>query len=153
MSDAADLELPSAAQLSRKVAEVFARKAAEAEAERSLHDQERAELIERLAQPMEPTPEAYAMAARHVRTIVDAAAQKGERRALLFRFPNALTTDHGRAINVREAGWESSLTGRPRQIVRYWEKTLKPLGYGLSAEVLEFPGGMPGDIGLFLSWE
>jgi len=145
--------LPSAAEMSLRVTELYAQRAAEAEAERSHHDQERAELIEKLAHPIEPTPEAFERAARHVRIIVDAAAKKGERRALLFRFPNALTTDHGRAINVREAGWEGSLTGRPQQVLRYWETTLKPLGYGLSAEVLEFPGGMPGDLGLFLSWD
>ena len=27
-----------------------------------------------------------------------------------------------------------------------------PAGFRLSARVLEFPGGMPGDIGLFVVW-
>jgi hypothetical protein len=26
-------------------------------------------------------------------------------------------------------------------------------GFGLKAEVLEYPGGMPGDIGFFLTWK
>jgi hypothetical protein len=31
--------------------------------------------------------------------------------------------------------------------------TLRPLGSGLRAEVLEYPGGMPGHIGFFLTWK
>jgi len=30
---------------------------------------------------------------------------------------------------------------------------LQPLGFGLKAEVLEYPGGMPGDIGFFITWK
>ena len=30
---------------------------------------------------------------------------------------------------------------------------LRPLGFGFRAEVLEYPGGMPGDIGFFLTWK
>jgi hypothetical protein len=32
------------------------------------------------------------------------------------------------------------------------EHDLKPCGFHLSARVLDFPDGMPGDIGLFLGW-
>ena len=32
------------------------------------------------------------------------------------------------------------------------ERDLKPRGFALSARVLEFPDGKPGDTGLFLSW-
>ena len=31
-------------------------------------------------------------------------------------------------------------------------KELRPLGYKLHAQVIDFPGGMPGEIGLFLKW-
>jgi hypothetical protein len=30
---------------------------------------------------------------------------------------------------------------------------LKPLGYHVSAQVLDYPEGMPGKIGIFLSWD
>jgi hypothetical protein len=33
-----------------------------------------------------------------------------------------------------------------------WRDHLRPLGFGLQARVLDYPGGMPGDIGLFLTW-
>ena len=32
------------------------------------------------------------------------------------------------------------------------DKELRPLGYKLYAEIISFPGGMPGDVGLFLKW-
>lgn len=33
-----------------------------------------------------------------------------------------------------------------------WEREAKPHGFRLAARVPEYPGGMPGDIGLFLVW-
>jgi hypothetical protein len=35
----------------------------------------------------------------------------------------------------------------------FWREHLQPFGFGLRAEVLEYPGGMPRDIGFFLTWE
>ena len=34
----------------------------------------------------------------------------------------------------------------------YFEKELRPAGYKLHAEIISFPGGMPGEVGLFLKW-
>ena len=45
-----------------------------------------------------------------------------------------------------------TLRGEATEIYRRWERDLKAHGFRLGARVLEFPGGMPGDIGLFLSW-
>jgi hypothetical protein len=33
-----------------------------------------------------------------------------------------------------------------------WERDLKPRGFRLAASVVDFPDGMPGEIGLFLNW-
>jgi hypothetical protein len=71
----------------------------------------------------------------------------------VYRFPNQLCTDRGRAINQNELGWEKTLTGTPREIYDYWQRCLRPLGYKLRCEVVDFPGGMPGDIGMTLAWE
>jgi hypothetical protein len=30
---------------------------------------------------------------------------------------------------------------------------LRPLGFKLTAQVLDYPGGTPGDIGLYLRWD
>jgi CBS domain-containing protein len=81
-----------------------------------------------------------------------AAAEHGAREFLLLRFPNELTTDNGRAINVGEADWPASLRGEAAELHLRWKQDLRPLGFGLTARILEFPNGMPGDAGLFLSW-
>lgn len=80
------------------------------------------------------------------------AAEHGEKRLLLLRFPNELCSDGGRAINVSEPDWPSTLRGEAAEVFLRWERDLKPRGFHLSAQVLEFPGGKPGDIGLFLVW-
>jgi len=36
--------------------------------------------------------------------------------------------------------------------VEVWEENLKPLGFGLRAEVIDYPHGMPGDVGLYCHW-
>jgi hypothetical protein len=33
-----------------------------------------------------------------------------------------------------------------------WQRDLKPHGFGLAAQILEFPDGIPGDAGLILIW-
>lgn len=80
------------------------------------------------------------------------AAEQGERQVLILRFPSALCRDSGRAINNALPGWEETLVGVPAQIVSVWREHLKPLGYRLSAQVVDYPEGMPGDIGLFCVW-
>ena len=67
-------------------------------------------------------------------------------------FPNALCTDHGRAINQQEPGWEKTLTGLPKEMYEFWDRKLRPLGYKLKVQIIDFPGGMPGDVGITLKW-
>ena len=43
--------------------------------------------------------------------------------------------------------------GRPKAAYEFWHDHLRPLGFHLKAEVLDYPGGMPCDIGFFLSWK
>ena len=80
------------------------------------------------------------------------AAQRGEKQLVLMRFPSELCSDGGRAINVAEPGWPATLRGAAAEMYLRWERDLKPHGFHLTASVLEFPDGMPGDIGLFLIW-
>lgn len=80
------------------------------------------------------------------------AAERGEKGFLLLRFPSELCSDGGRAINVGEPGWPATLRGEAAEMYLRWEHQLKPHGFRLLAQVLDFPGGVPGDIGLTLSW-
>ena len=70
----------------------------------------------------------------------------------IFRFPNHLCTDDGRAIDQGEPGWEKSLTGIPKELYSFWERQLKPNGYHIKYEVIDRPGGLRGDVAVFLSW-
>jgi CBS domain-containing protein len=81
-----------------------------------------------------------------------AAALRGEEEHLLIRFPCELCTDHGRAINAPDPTWPATLRGLAAHVFVRWKSELRGQGFGLNARVLEFPDGLPGDIGLFLAW-
>ena len=80
------------------------------------------------------------------------AAEHGAREFMLMRFPSQLCSDGGRAINMAEPDWPTTLRGEPADLYRRWERELKSHGFRLAARILDFPGGMPGDAGLFLVW-
>ncbi len=81
------------------------------------------------------------------------AAKHGENQYLLLRFPSDLCTDDSRAINnPPNDTWPETLRGEAAEIYQRWNATLRPRGFHLSAQVLDFPGGKPGDVGLFLRW-
>jgi CBS domain-containing protein len=80
------------------------------------------------------------------------AAERGEREFQLLRFPSDLCSDGGRAINAALPEWPQTLRGEAAELYVRWESELKPRGFHLAARVLDFPGGKPGDIGLFLGW-
>lgn len=93
-------------------------------------------------------PEAH----RRVSAVVRRAAEAGQREVLILTFPSTWTTDRGLRINNHEADWPESLEGFPKRAYEFFVSDLRPAGYGLRAEVLNFAGGMPGDVGLYLSW-
>jgi hypothetical protein len=81
------------------------------------------------------------------------AAGRGQKELMLLRFPADLCTDRGRAINAPLPDWPQTLRGEAAEIYLRWEHDLKPGGFHLTARVLDFPGGFPGDIGLILVWD
>jgi CBS domain-containing protein len=80
------------------------------------------------------------------------AAERGAKEFMLLRFPSELCSDGGRAINAPLPDWPKTLRGEAAEIYLRWERDLRPRGFHLSARVLDFPDGKPGDIGLFLAW-
>jgi hypothetical protein len=89
---------------------------------------------------------------RRAATMIQRAANNGLTEVFVGRVPNQLCTDRGRAINQGEPGWETTLTGLPKEIYEFWAKHLRPRGYKIRFQIIDFPGGMPGDIGITLSW-
>jgi hypothetical protein len=150
MAQGADSDvLPSAQEVMEKIALAEAEKAsahmrrqAEAEAEKKV-------LLDKLTKPSGVSDEE---ALRRVALIVNRAAANGLTEVQVYRFPNDLTTDHGRAINQQEPGWENTLTGLPKEMFQFWERQLRPRGYKIRFQIVSWPDGMPGDIGITLKW-
>jgi hypothetical protein len=84
--------------------------------------------------------------------IIERAVANGLTEVQVYRFPDSLCTDHGRAINQQEPGWETTLTGLPNELYKFWDRHLRPLGYKLKVQIVDFPEGMPGDGGMTLKW-
>jgi CBS domain-containing protein len=80
------------------------------------------------------------------------AAEQGQKEYQLLRFPSQLCSDGGRAINVPDPDWPATLRGEAAEVYLRWSHDLKPQGFHLAARILDFPAGMPGDVGLFLVW-
>ena len=91
-------------------------------------------------------------AAERVNNAVRRAAEQGLHEVQMFSFPASYFNDGGRRINNNEPDWPNSLEGHAKKAYAYFEKELRPRGYKVRVEILDYPGGMPGNVGLFLSW-
>ena len=80
------------------------------------------------------------------------AAEHGQTEYQLLRFPHQLCSDGGRAVNAPDPEWPRTLRGEAAEMYLRWERELRPRGFHLAARVVDFPDGVPGDIGLFLVW-
>ncbi len=141
--------LPTASDFMKKLAlaeaeeaSKQARKLAEAEAEKKA-------LLDQFTKPSGLSDEE---AIQRAIKIIERAVSNGKTEVQVHRFPNQLCTDRGRAINQQEAGWENTLTGRPKEIYEFWAKYFRPRGYKLKVEIVDFPGGVPGDVAMTLKW-
>lgn len=112
----------------------------------------RRQLVKTLSTLVDTTPEKVKEITTSLLIRLRRAAERGETDLMVMRFPNELCTDKGRAINNAEAGWPDTLTGRPRQAYELWRDHLQQAGYRLTASVVDWPQGLPGDVGFFLSW-
>jgi hypothetical protein len=149
MPDSIDDLIPNAKQIQKEAAlkeaekaEQYARLAAAAEAEKRA-------LIERLSRPSGKSESEKIQLAS---AVIQRAVRNGLTEVQVYRFPNTLCTDRGRAINQMESGWENTLTGIPKEIFQLWTDYLKPRGYRISYQIIEYPGGVPGDIAVTISW-
>jgi hypothetical protein len=142
--------IPSATHIRKEAALKEAEKAEEYVRLAVAVEAEKRALIERLSQPSGKSEEEKIKLAS---TNIQRAVRNGLTEVLVYRFPNTLCTDKGRAINQMEKGWENTLTGIPKEILQLWTDYLKPRGYRIAYQIIDFPGGMPGDIGVTISWE
>lgn len=80
------------------------------------------------------------------------AAEQGHHQIQVMTFPATYCNDGGRRINNLDPDWPASLEGFAKRAYEFYERELKPLGYKMHCEIINFPGGMPGEVGMFLKW-
>jgi CBS domain-containing protein len=79
-------------------------------------------------------------------------AAQGERQMPMLRFPAALCDDGGRAVNVPDPDWPRTLRGKAARVYLRWRDELQPQGFRLTAQIVSFPQGLPGDVEMALVW-
>ena len=85
-------------------------------------------------------------------TAIKRAAEQGLHEVQVLTFPASFCNDQGRRINNAEQDWPVSLEGFAKKAHEFFEAELKPLGFKSRAQVLNYPDGRLGDIGIFLAW-
>jgi hypothetical protein len=85
--------------------------------------------------------------------LVRIAAENGKTEALVYSFPSDLCSDGGRAINNAQPDWPDTLQGKARELYERYIEVARPKGYRLKAMIINFPGGIPGDVGFYLDWK
>src|SRR6201991_3410349 len=149
MPDRIDDLIPNAIQIRKEAALKEAEKADEYARLAAAAESEKRALIERLSRPSGKSEEEKIALAS---TVIQRAVRNGLTEVQVYRFPNSLCTDRGRAINQQEPGWEKTLTGIPKEIYEFWDRRLRDLGYRLQVQIVDFSGGVPGDVGMTLKW-
>jgi hypothetical protein len=141
--------LPTAKDLMKQLALAEAEKAAESARRHAAEEAEKKSLIDHFLKPSGVADEERM---KRAAAIIQRAVNNGLTEIQVIRFPNLLCTDHGRAINQTEPGWETTLTGLPKELYDFWSEYLRPRGYRLQVQIVDFSGGVPGDIAMTLKW-
>ena len=94
----------------------------------------------------------HPLAIDRINEAVRIAAEQGQLQIMVVAFPCSYCSDGGRRINIGDPEWPSSLEGFAKRARDFYEKELRPLGYKMHAEIISWPEGLPGDVGLFLRW-
>lgn len=113
MAGKTDALLPSAKDFMKKLALAQAEEANKEEKARAKAEAEKTALINHLQKPSGVSDDE---GIKRAVIIIERAVKNGLTEVQVHRFPNALCTDRGRAINQQEKGWEHTLTGVPKEI-------------------------------------
>jgi hypothetical protein len=149
MATKVDDLLPTAKDYMKKIALAEAEEASKQAQQRAQAEAEKQALLEHFKNPSGVSDEE---AIRRAVKMIERAVSNGLTEVQVYRFPNHLCTDRGRAINQQEKGWEQTLTGVPKEVYELWSRHFRPRGYKLKAEIVDFPGGVPGDVAFTLKW-
>lgn len=139
--------IPSADELRMALLEAEMKKVEEREKLRSVEEKKRADFAAEFLKGHVTDAEK-----EMIRRVVRSAVKDGKTQAMVYSFPAKLCTDGGRAINNSDKDWPATLQGKAKELYERYVEAVKPQGYKLKAMIVGFPGGVPGDVGLFLDW-
>jgi hypothetical protein len=83
---------------------------------------------------------------------VKSAAERGEREIMVLCFSSEYCPDRGRAINNFGPDLPKSLTGFAKCAYDFLEEGTPAARLQGARPDHRFPGGMPGEVGMFLGW-
>jgi hypothetical protein len=141
--------IPQAKEIQKQAALKEAEKADQYARHLAAAEAEKRALIEKLSKPSGLSEEDKIKLAS---SVIQRAVRNGLTEVQVYRFPNSLCTDNGRAINQQEPGWQNTLTGIAQEIYQLWSDYLKPRGYRIRYQIVDFAGGVPGDISIVIAW-
>jgi hypothetical protein len=145
-----DALLPTAKEVRQRVALAEAEEAERQARARGQAEADKKALIDQLRKPPGISEEE---AIQRARAIIERAMKNRRTESEVYRFPNELCTDKGRAINQQEPGWEHTLlTGEPKEMYQFWHRHLRPRGYKLKIQIVDFSDGIPCEVGMTLTW-
>src|ERR1700732_3749635 len=113
--------IPAAKEIQKQAALKEAEKADQYARSLAAAEAEKRALIQRLSKPSGLTEDEKVKLAS---TVIQRAVRNGLTEVQVYRFPNSLCTDRGRAINQLEPGWEKTLTGMAKEIYQLWKDYL-----------------------------
>jgi hypothetical protein len=123
MTNKPDALLPSAKEVMQQIALAEAEEAEKAARARVEAEAEKKALIDHLSKPSGISEEE---AIRRAIGIIQRAMKNRMTEVEVYRFPNQLCTDKGRAINQQEPGWEKRSMARRKKSISCGRDTLTP---------------------------
>ena len=99
------MKLPTAKDLQAKIAQVEGERASAALRAHEAAEAEKHAFLDRISKPSGLTDDQVLEKASH---IINRAVENGLTSVQVFRFPNHLCTDNGRAIDQGEEGWQKT---------------------------------------------
>ena len=141
--------LPTAKEIMEQIALKEAEKASAAARELSAADAEKKALIEKFSKPSGVSDEERLARAA---AIIKRAANNGLTEIEDHTFSKCTMYRSWTSHKSTRAGLGKTLTGYPKELYDFWEKHLKARGYKVGFQIVDFPGGLPGDIGITLRW-
>lgn len=160
--------MPDTARPALSVAGLFAERDARRQRDREAEEQLKRRQEEELTAFKKRLDE-FQLTEAHVEAVmgrIRRAFDRGETELMLTSFPSSFCTDNGRSVGnadtppinrpheiaAHEPEWLATLPAGARPVYEYWRENLRSGGFGFSARIVNYPGGKPGDVGLYLSW-